>query len=110
MSSMVCTSANIINHRIIFCGVFNILNYEYIVYLPASPGSLTLIAIINIIGNPAMLSILGSHLFFNLKEEAELGTNVGVGTVNRYDHTLSIPQFAGVALETSHSALVCSYI
>ena len=107
---MVCTSANIINHRIIFCGVFNILNYEYIVYLPASPGSLTLIAIINIIGNPAMLSILGSHLFLNLKEEAELGTNVGVGTVNRYDRTLSMPQFAGVALETSHSALVCSYI
>ena len=107
---MVCTSANIINHRIIFCGVFNILNYEYIVYLPASPGSLTLIAIINIIGNPAMLSILGSHLFLNLKEEAELGTNVGVGTINRYDHTLSIPQFAGVALETSHGALVCSYI
>ena len=51
-----------------------------------------------------MLSILGSHLFLNLKEEAELGTNVGIGTVNKYDHTLSIPQFAGVALETSHSA------
>ena len=107
---MVCTSANTINHRSNFCSVINIYIDEHLVFLSASPRKSILFAIINIIGNPAMLSILGSHLFLNLKEEAELGTNVGVGTVNRYDRTLSIPQFAGVALETSHSALVCSYI
>ncbi|PAV20479.1 hypothetical protein PNOK_0310600 [Pyrrhoderma noxium] len=93
---------------VIFCGIINILNYEVVVFLPASQRSFTLAAIVGIIGNPAMLSILGSHLFLNLKEEAELGTNVGIGTVNRYDHTLSIPQFAGVAIETSHSEIVGS--
>ena len=100
---MVCTSANIIYHRYVFCSVINIYIYEHLDFLPASTRKSGLTAIINNIGNSAMLSILGSHLFLNLKEEAELGTNVGIGTVNRYDHTLSIPQFAGVAIETSHS-------
>ncbi|PAV20478.1 hypothetical protein PNOK_0310500 [Pyrrhoderma noxium] len=88
--------------------VINIYIYEHLDFLPASTRKSGLTAIINNIGNSAILSILGSHLFLNLKEEAELGTNVGIGTVNKYDHTLSTPQFAGVALETSHSEIVGS--
>ena len=33
--------------------------------------------VINVLGNPILLCILGSRMFFNLKEAAEHGVNVG---------------------------------
>ena len=39
--------------------------------------SLVLEAITNTVGNPTILCILGSWMFFNLKDAAEHGVNVG---------------------------------
>ena len=34
-------------------------------------------SIINALGSPTLLCVLGSRMFFNLKEAVELGANVG---------------------------------
>ena len=43
------------------------------------------IATIEILGNPSLLCILGSRMFFNLKEAAERGVNVGTNW-SSYSH------------------------
>ena len=41
---------------------------------------------VGIFGNPVLLCVLGSHTFFNLKEAAEHGVNVGTNW-SSYSHS-----------------------
>ena len=47
-------------------------------------------AILEAIGSPALLCILGNHIFFNLKEAAAHGVNIGT---NWSSYTRSAIQF-----------------
>ena len=43
-------------------------------------------AVFNTLGSPTLLSVLGSHMFFNLKEAAEHNVNVGTNWAS-YTHS-----------------------
>ena len=49
-------------------------------------GSAILSNVLAALGNPSLLSILGSHMFFNMKEAGEHGVNQGT---NWGSHTAS---------------------
>lgn len=57
--------------RAIFCAVFNIIDDEL------GTTSVLIPYISQAVGSPTLLCILGSHMFFNLKEAAEHGVNSG---------------------------------
>lgn len=63
----------------ISCSILNILDDR----LP-----LTLIpdVVVQCLGSPTLLCILGSHMFFNLKEAAEHGVNIGTNW-SSYSHS-----------------------
>ena len=65
--------------RAIFVAVFNIADYE--IWTSLVPA-----IILEAIGSPTLLCILGSRMFFNLKEAAEHGVNVGTNW-SSYSHS-----------------------
>ena len=66
--------------RAIFCVVFAILDDRI------TGISLILGDIFQELGSPTLLCIFGSHMFFNLKEAAEYGVNVGTNW-SSYSHS-----------------------
>ena len=60
----------------ISCATFNIVNDS----LPSA--TLLAEAVMQTLGNPTLLSILGSRMFFNLKEAAEHGINTGTNWIS----------------------------
>lgn len=56
--------------RAISCALFNILN-DFL-SLPSVPAT-----VIDALGSPTLLCMLGSRMFFNLKEAAEHSVNLG---------------------------------
>lgn len=61
------------------CSVFTILDDVF------GP-SLVPSAALQVLGSPSLLCILGSHMFFNLKEAAEHNVNVGTNW-SSYEHS-----------------------
>ena len=66
------------------CSVFNILNGELF-----ATTSVKVSAVLEALGSPTLLCILGSRMLFNLKEAAEHGVNIGTNW-SSYTHTISI--------------------
>ena len=67
----------------IFCSIANLLNDNF-------GGSLFVGFLLTEIGSPTILCIVGSHIFFNLKEAGEHGVNIGT---NWSSHSYSTVQF-----------------
>ena len=59
------------NHRVISCSVFSILEFK----LQISDSFL--VNVLEQLGSPSFLSLLGSRLLFNMKEAGERGQNEG---------------------------------
>ena len=72
---------------VVGCCVLNIIEFK----LTFSSAFVT--DVLNALGNPALLSILGSRMMFNLKEAAELGINEGTN-VRVASRTMSAIDFA----------------
>ena len=89
-SALLTAKLPVTSLSVITCSVFNILNIRLEASVFAS-------YIFNALGNPALFTILGSRMLFNLKEAAELGvhegTNVRVST-----RTMSEINFAEPAI------------
>ena len=67
--------------RAISCSVFAIVQDTM-----TSEASFAVATTFELLGSPTLLCILGSHLFFNLKEAAEHGVNVGTNWAS-YSHS-----------------------
>ena len=65
--------------RVVSSAMLNVVEFRFI----ASP---TIGIILANLGNPILLCMLGSHLFFNLREAAERGVNVGTNW-SSYSHS-----------------------
>lgn len=72
-------NSHLILSRAISCSVFNILDDKF-------AESLLSANVLESLGNPTLLCILGSRMFFNLKEAAEHGVNVGTNW-SSYSHS-----------------------
>ena len=59
-------------HSVILVSVFQI-----VINFTVGPDTQFLAVILNSLGNPALLSILGARLLFNMKEAGEHGVNEG---------------------------------
>lgn len=65
--------------RAIFCSVFNLVSQQ-------AQTTLDQAVVLNAFGSPTLLCILGSRIFFNLKEAAAHGVNVGTNW-SSYSHS-----------------------
>ena len=70
------------------CSVFAILNNK--VEVSPAPG-----ALFEALGSPTLLCVLGSRMFFNLKEAADRGVNVGTNW-SSHSHTTMIFEDPGL--------------
>ena len=48
--------------------------------------SLAIVSTLGFLGSPTLLCILGSHMFFNVREAAERGVNIGTNW-SSYSHS-----------------------
>ena len=69
-----------VRNRAIFVALFSIVGARLLTSNTAVEG------VLNTLGRPTLLSILGSHMFFNLKEAAEHGVNIGTNWTS-YTHS-----------------------
>lgn len=61
--------------------------------------------IIDLLGNPTFLCILGSRMLFNLKEAGKLGVNEGTN----YRESISAIDFGAAEVEAEASEMVRSF-
>ena len=72
-------------NRVIFCSVCNLV-------ANATTVTTQVLNVIDTIGNPALLCVLGNYLLINLKETAEKGLNMGTSYTLK-EKTLSAIDF-----------------
>ena len=79
-------------HRVILVSVLNIIGNVI-------DANLALISILDVAGDPALLSVIAAHLLFNMKEAGEKGLIQGTScsstsTVSGIDFAISLPATA----------------
>ena len=87
--------------RVIFVSVFAILQFRLSISNPF------LAIVLERLGSPAFLCVLGSRMLFNLKEAGERGQNEGT-SYNATSRTVSGMEFAELAPVNSEGKIIVS--
>ena len=79
----------------LFCSIGNLLATKF-------EGDSVVTVLLSALGSPTFLCVLGSRMFFNLKEAAEHGVNVGTNwssysrSAIRFDELEQLPEYVTV--------------